>query len=181
MKQCILLTGNAGTGKDTVAAYLVSKYGYKKLAFADALKKVSIILFNLPNDVEYYNNRKRKEKKIKNCKYSPREMWQILGEQMRNVFYQEIWIDNVLSKCNNIDKIVISDCRYDNESIQVKKRIKNAKLWKIVRPKFTGDVGLTNGKEKHASERGLTVKEDCLLVNNGSKKNLYKEIDKLMQ
>ncbi len=61
-KKCILVTGCAGSGKDTVANYLIKKYGYKKFAFADPLKKISLILFNLQRDLSYYNDRRRKEK-----------------------------------------------------------------------------------------------------------------------
>src|SRR5690606_732434 len=39
------LVGKAGTGKDTVAAYLVAVYGFRKFAFADRLKEIDFELF----------------------------------------------------------------------------------------------------------------------------------------
>ena len=39
------LVGKAGTGKDTVAAYLVAVYGFRKFAFADKLKEIDTELF----------------------------------------------------------------------------------------------------------------------------------------
>lgn len=39
------LVGKAGTGKDTVAAYLMAVYGFKKFAFADKLKEIDAELF----------------------------------------------------------------------------------------------------------------------------------------
>ena len=41
------LSGKAGSGKDTVANYLVEKHNFTKLAFAGVLKEGMKILFDL--------------------------------------------------------------------------------------------------------------------------------------
>lgn len=51
----IALTGIAHSGKDTVANYLVDKYGFRKIGFADPLKRVTMELFGL-TEAQVYNN-----------------------------------------------------------------------------------------------------------------------------
>ena len=41
------IMGKKGSGKDTVSDYLVSHYGYKKMAFADPIKQMAQIIFDL--------------------------------------------------------------------------------------------------------------------------------------
>ena len=38
------LSGKAGSGKDTIADYLVTNYGYTKFALADAVREAVFIL-----------------------------------------------------------------------------------------------------------------------------------------
>ena len=44
----IALTGKKGCGKDTIANYLVEKYGFINYGFADPIKEVGKILFGFP-------------------------------------------------------------------------------------------------------------------------------------
>ena len=41
-----VLCGSSGSGKDTIADYLINKYDFVKLSFADCLKDVVSIIFN---------------------------------------------------------------------------------------------------------------------------------------
>jgi hypothetical protein len=54
------LAGAAGTGKDTVADYLVKRYGFVKFAFSDALYREVAAAFDLPHD-SILRNRDTKE------------------------------------------------------------------------------------------------------------------------
>ena len=45
------LCGAQGSGKDTVANILVSKYGFVRISFATALKDVVAILFSWPREM----------------------------------------------------------------------------------------------------------------------------------
>ena len=48
MKQCILLSGWSGAGKDAVGNVLVRRYGAKRLAFADYLKELVAEQYKFP-------------------------------------------------------------------------------------------------------------------------------------
>jgi len=52
------LVGRAGSGKDTVAAHLVDHYGFVKLAFADKVKQVCSLVYDIPLEV-FYNREER--------------------------------------------------------------------------------------------------------------------------
>lgn len=43
----VCMSGKAGSGKDTVADYLVEKYGFKRMAFADPLRDIVQLVFAL--------------------------------------------------------------------------------------------------------------------------------------
>ena len=65
------LAGQAGVGKDTVADYLVSHYGFLKFAFSDALYFEVQMAYNLP-DQELLRNRATKDRAapelaLRNC------------------------------------------------------------------------------------------------------------------
>ena len=51
------LSGKKRVGKDTVADYLVSKYGFIKYSFADPIKAVAKILFGFSENQLYGNNK----------------------------------------------------------------------------------------------------------------------------
>ena len=40
------LSGNIGSGKDTIANYLVDKYNFRKVSFASKLKDIVSILYD---------------------------------------------------------------------------------------------------------------------------------------
>src|SRR4051812_5088987 len=42
------LTGSKGSGKDTIAAYLIKEYRFERRAFADPMKKSVAALFDIP-------------------------------------------------------------------------------------------------------------------------------------
>lgn len=51
------LTGLKGSGKDTVAAYLIKEYGFERRAFADPLKRSIAALFDIEfADIEKMKN-----------------------------------------------------------------------------------------------------------------------------
>lgn len=53
------LTGHAGAGKSTLAEYLCTKYGFSRLAFADALKGMLITAGMCTHDECYHEKTER--------------------------------------------------------------------------------------------------------------------------
>jgi dephospho-CoA kinase len=46
----IAFAGKAGSGKDTAAKYLIERYGYRKVSFAEPIKRICKELFDWPED-----------------------------------------------------------------------------------------------------------------------------------
>lgn len=95
-----MFLGQAGVGKTTAAQYLVEKYSYTKISFADPLKEIGQILWP----------------EMKRFKY--RHRLQTLGEKIREID-ADIWINLLINKVDNLThkgfNVVVDDVRYPNE------------------------------------------------------------------
>jgi adenylate kinase family enzyme len=114
----ILLSGWAGSGKDTVADYLVTKHGYKKFAFATPLKNLASQLFSFPRELADSQEGKRQ---LWQLGYSKKTIRQILLDVARIDkfrFGDDIYANETvaqIAKESPDAQIVISDTRYLNE------------------------------------------------------------------
>lgn len=88
------LIGRAGSGKDSFADYLVSKYHYEKHAFAEGLYKICR---------EYYRMTTK-----------DRALLQDVGKKMREID-ELVFVNKLLHECDDRDHIVVSDVRHVNE------------------------------------------------------------------
>ena len=121
------ICGLIGSGKDTIADYLVTNYNFKKLSFADKLKDSVATMFDWDRDLldgKTDESRAWREKEdaywSKELGYSvtPRLVLQKFGtECMRDGFYDGIWVSLTKKKVlDNPDiKWVIPDVRFDNK------------------------------------------------------------------
>jgi hypothetical protein len=139
--------------------------GYKRLSFADPLRKFSAqILSSLG-----YNGlaclRDKKEEKITELGVSPRQMMQTLGTEWgRSCIHPDLWImvaaGTVEKQLKRGRNVVIDDVRFPNEAEMIRKL--GGELWLVNRPGlvYEGD---------HASEGALSeVEPDSLINNSGS-------------
>lgn len=96
----LILLGKAGSGKDTVAARLVSAHGFTRYAFADKIREVGRDLFP-----EHFANGAK-----------PRRLLQELGLKMRELG-PDCWTNYVLRRmaAENPPRVVITDGRYRRE------------------------------------------------------------------
>jgi dephospho-CoA kinase len=170
------LVGQKNTGKDTVADYLCSKYGFTKLAFATPIKQMCEAMFDL--DACYFEERELKETVIPAWQMTPREMMQQVGTDMvQTHFGQNFWIKHLDQRLQKLlkenHKIVITDVRFITESMYVRSR--GGKLVQILSDSETDDV-----QDNHQSEvQMLMMNCDVEIVNDKrkGKEALYELID----
>lgn len=129
----ISLTGLIGSGKDTVADYLVDEYGFTRDAFASTVKDMLAVVFSW--DREMLEGRTKIAREQRNQvdewwanrlnlpEFTPRWAMQHIGtEVFREHFHDDIWIaalENRLRKHKG--HIVITDARYPNELAMIKR------------------------------------------------------------
>lgn len=170
------LAGKKQSGKDTVADYLVAKYGYTKLGFADAVKEMALVLNPLleSNDcdwadylVDIVNDIGWEEaKKFK----AVRKYLQTLGtEACRNILGENVWVDALLTKIDQLDlrDVVIKDVRYVNE-------------WSVCDTTILIERDGIDDGDSHSSEI-IDFYPAFSIKNNGTLEELYKEVDRIME
>jgi len=171
------LTGKKGCGKDTVGDYLVRKYGFERMAFADALKQVCQTVFDLT--MEQMTDTIKKEQMDERWDTTPRQLMQIVGTQLFRDKLTEcfphlkgsIWVGIVKQKILRSSKnIVLTDVRFENEAEMVRQF--NGKLIQITRID-------NNQSDKHVSEN-IHIQTNYMLENNQTVEELYQEIDKII-
>jgi deoxynucleotide monophosphate kinase-like protein len=174
----IAMAGLKGSGKDTAAAVLVREYGFKKIAFADALREMSLVidpyvaikdglgvkLSTLVNESGW--------DKVKREVPEVRRILQVIGtEAGRKFLHEDIWISILNKDYPDIAwddaRYVITDCRFRNEADFVHE--KGGDICWVDRPGIVSDG--------HASE-STDVKNvaDYLLDNSSSIEELEKDI-----
>ena len=176
MKVIIGLIGQRGSGKSTVAQHLCNTYGFKEYAFGSAVKQICQDLFCLtPDQLE---DRTLKEAIDVRWGRSPRQMFQWLGTDiMRDQWSADFWVRRLRSRMeldrDEVDRIVISDIRFENEWQMVKDYAAEHgyKCWMIRMER--GYI-----MDAHASESdqvGLVA--DITIQNRGSILDLHRDID----
>lgn len=125
------VTGFIGSGKDTIADYLCTFHGFKRLSFAASLKDAVASVFGWDRELlEGTTKSSREWREIKDewwsnrlgMEVTPRYILQIWGTEVcRNGFHSDIWVASVENKLRNAkDNIVITDCRFGNEVNAIK-------------------------------------------------------------
>jgi dephospho-CoA kinase len=176
------LSGYAQSGKDTVAEHLVEHYGYRRVAFADPIRKalyrlnpkidiadmVGVPLATAVDGLGWEN--------VKADSEDARKLLQRMGTEVgRDMFGSDIWVQKAFED-NNVtsdDKVVFTDVRFLNEYAHIKSYY--GKVWRVERL----GVGPAN---THVSESQLdTASFDGIITNNSTKDDLYQTLDYLMQ
>lgn len=160
------ITGVAGSGKDTAADYLVSKYGFTKVSFAAILKNM-LSVAGLPEP----SNRDDKEKNVKGFNFTWREAAQTLGTEWGRSLDENIWVKLTMASLEDGKNYVFSDVRFDNEAkaIIYKNGINLQMCGRSV------DLGQNAG---HASEKGVDEYWITHIIgNSGTIDVLYKQLD----
>ena len=158
------LMGYAQSGKDTTAGFMAPA-GFRRLAFADALKDVSQSASELELNLAGYEGWVFEEmverEGWERVKTFPgvRAFLQDLGLRVRK-YDENFWINSALNQIELGDKVVITDVRYPNE-VQAVKDL-GGTLIRITRP----GVGPVNA---HVSESAVeNIDADIEIANCGS-------------
>lgn len=202
----ISVTGFIGSGKSTIADYLVSHYGFVEESFANSLKDAISVIFNWDRQLLEGKSAESREwreqvdpwwsKRLHMPKLTPRWIMQYWGTEVcRYGFQSEIWVASLENKLRGCDSnVVISDCRFQNEFNAL--RNLGAHLVKVNRgddPEWVADVIAANNGDHQAITRihqlGIHESErewigenfNTVIDNNGTVEELYRQIDKLME
>jgi hypothetical protein len=125
------VTGLIGSGKDTVADYLCTFHGFKRVSFAASLKDAVSAVFGWDRELLEGSTKTSREWREQtdiwwserlNMEITPRWVLQYWGtEVLRNNFHKDIWVASVENKLRQSkDNIVITDCRFVNEVNAIK-------------------------------------------------------------
>lgn len=109
------IIGQKGTGKDTVADFICKNNDFKKISYAEPLKKICKELFDLTD--EQLNDQHEKEKIDPRWKMSPRVILQKIGTDLFRKHYDEnFWVNILIEKIKNKEEnFIITDIRHQNE------------------------------------------------------------------
>jgi hypothetical protein len=198
--------GFIGSGKDTIADYLVNFHEFRRDSYAGTLKDAVAAVFNWDRELLEGRTKQAREwreqvdpwwaERLNMPALTPRLVLQRWGTEVcRRAFHDDIWIASVENKLRTSrDNIVISDCRFPNEIKSIKQAggrvvwVKRGELpsWYIMASKANnGDlVAQTKLNELgvHVSETAWVGTEfDAVIDNNGSIDDLYNSVKNLVQ
>jgi len=188
----IAITGLKGSGKGTLASYLVTTYNYTELSFAHAVKDVLSSIFDWPRHLlEGDTSESRRfrdtvdawwsqELNIKD--FTPRMAMQFIATDLfRDRFHSDTWALTVKRKIKDTH-VVISDMRFMNEykvtqpTVDIVVKVLPAKtpVWyNIAKQALEGDNDafhdmLNSFPEVHKSEWETTIIPADIILRNDS-------------
>jgi len=193
--------GLIGSGKDTIADYLVNIHQFRRDSFAASLKDAVSAVFGWDRDMLEGRTRSSREwreqvdtwwaERLGMPHLTPRWVLQNWGTEVcRRGFHEDIWVASVENKLRrSTDDVVISDCRFPNEVQAI--RAAGGRVIRVVR----GDLPHwwhfavehnehmnTTYPEVHASEWSWANQDfDAVIDNNGSIGELYDRVNDLVQ
>jgi hypothetical protein len=198
------LVGLIGSGKDTVADYLVNVHGFRRESFAGTLKDAVAAVFGWDRILLEGRTRASREwreqvdpwwaERLSMPNLTPRWVLQYWGtEVMRRGFHDDIWIASVKNKIRNSrDNIVISDCRFPNEISGIRSSggviVRTCRgpdpEWYQVAVDTNAGIGdsMKFRSDVHPSEWAWAgTYFDHVMDNNGSMDELYAQVDLIVK
>ena len=197
--------GFIGSGKDTIADYLVNFHEFRRESFASTLKDAVAAVFGWDRTMLEGRTKEAREwreqvdpwwaERLSMPTLTPRWVLQYWGTEVcRKSFHDDIWIASLENKIRNSkDHVVISDCRFPNEIQSIKNAggkivwVKRGDLPEWYDTALAANAGhnwaLQHLKMQkiHASETAwVGTKFDSVIDNNGSIDDLYKQAEQLV-
>jgi hypothetical protein len=202
----ISVTGLIGSGKDSIASYLIENYYFEKESFAGSLKDAAAAVFGWDRELVEGATRISREWREKIDPWwaerlgiphlTPRWVLQNWGtEVFRQHFHNDIWIASLENKLQHKEKhVVLTDSRFPNELKMVREQ-EGSLLVRVKRGDdpiwfpLAQDANKGNQESKnelqnlgiHASEYSWVGEEfDLVLTNDGTLDDLFVKIDNIM-
>ena len=196
MPKIIAICGAKRSGKDVLADYLVKKYNYERLAFADPLKLTVKNLFNFDDDQLGIGEDKGTDKKDiidERWGITPRAALQFFGTEIMQEKIQELLpnikrnffantLKNHIENAEEGKKFVISDLRFIHEYDMLANLSniahKDKMIVRVIRP----SKNRIKEQEPHISEVEYTnIPYDIIMINNGSIDEYINRFEKLIR
>jgi len=194
------ICGFIGSGKDTVADYLVNFHEFRRESFASTLKDAVAAVFGWDRTMLEGRTKEAREwreqvdpwwaARLDMPTLTPRWVLQYWGTEVcRKAFHDDIWIASLENKLRTSkDNVVISDCRFPNEISSI--RNAGGQIVWVQRGELPDwyDVAVAANqghnwavqelkmRKIHASETSwVGTKFDRLIDNNGTIDELYQQ------
>ena len=204
------VTGLIGSGKDTIADYLCTFHGFKRVSFAASLKDAVSSVFGWDRELLEGSTKSSREWREKrddwwsdrlDMEITPRWVLQYWGTEVcRNSFHKDIWVASVENKLRQTsDNIVITDCRFANEVNSIKTvggitmRVSRGErpLWYSSAVDYNNEPQGSEQYQKamvelanysvHASEySSIGLLYDHYIDNNGTIDDLHKQVNSVV-
>ncbi len=158
------LSGKAGSGKSTVADFLVRNHCFETVSLADPLKRFVREVVGFSRDQLWGASKLRNEVEPRTG-LCARDPLLAIGDTVRSL-YADAFVDCAarqavaLQQVINGGGVVIVDVRYKNEVSYIRRA--GGKVWRIVRP----GAGLRGPAAEHASENDLGDGDCDRVINN---------------
>ncbi len=200
------ICGFIGSGKDTIADYLVNFHEFRRESFASTLKDAVSAVFGWDRTMLEGRTKEAREwreqvdpwwaERLDMPTLTPRWVLQYWGTEVcRKGFHDDIWIASLENKLRNSkDNVVISDCRFPNEIASIKNAggqiiwVQRGPLpdWyeHAIEANRGSNIALNELKRLkiHASETAWVGTEfDAVVDNNGLISQLYLNMEDLVK
>lgn len=199
------ICGFIGSGKDTIADYLVNFHEFRRESFAGTLKDAVSAVFGWDRELLEGRTRQAREwreqvdpwwsERLGMPNLTPRWVLQYWGTEVaRRSFHDDIWIASLENKLRSSqDHVVISDCRFPNEIASIQ-RAGGKIVWvrRGALPDWYNHAVMANQGSNiaanelkllkiHASETAWVGTDfDVVVDNNGSIEELYAQVKNLV-
>ena len=168
------LSGYAQSGKDEVAKILVEEFGFKRVAFADAVRfllyEINPVIPELASDLQHSVDLRGWDevKKVP----AVRTLLQDLGLGARKLFGDQVWVEQAFKQLSMDVNTVFTDVRFTNEADII--RGVDGQIWRVKRPGI-------EPVNTHISENNMDdYSIDQILKNEGSLDDLRNLVRKRM-
>ena len=175
------ITGRAGAGKTTAAAYLQRRFDFEPVAFADALKDMlATMLADRNVDHAVLHEPDLKHAPLPECHHTTaRHLMQTLGDWGREQVDPQFWVAQLQARALGAqgdtpvhDRLLVTDVRYPNEAAWLRQR--GGVLLRITRC-------MAPRLDWHSSESWTdSLPVSAEVPNDGLLASLHTQLDKIM-